>query len=123
MNYSENISLLPYNSFGIEAYARYFVRFSTLAALTESLDHIRSQGQRPALILGGGSNLLLTGNIHGWVLKNEIRGMQLESEDETYYYVRCQAGENWHAFVQFCIHRDYAGLENLSLIPGNTGAS
>lgn len=123
MTYSENISLLPYNSFGIEASARHFVRFGSLTELTECLDHIRMQKQKPALILGGGSNLLLTGNINGWVLKNELRGMQLESDDETYYYVRCQAGENWHGFVQYCIDRDYAGLENLSLIPGNTGAS
>lgn len=123
MIFSENISLLPYNSFGIEASARYFVRFSSVSELAESLDQIRLRGQKPALILGGGSNLLLTGNINGWVLKNEIRGMQLESEDETNYYVRCQAGENWHGFVQYCIHQDYAGLENLSLIPGNTGAS
>lgn len=123
MTYSENISLLPYNSFGIEASARYFVRFSSLTELTECLDHIRMQKQKPALILGGGSNLLLTGNINGWVLKNELRGMELVSDDETYYYVRCQAGENWHGFVQYCINQDYAGLENLSLIPGNSGAS
>lgn len=123
MIFTENISLLPYNSFGIEASARYFARFASLKELTECLDHIYQQKQKPALILGGGSNLLLTGNVNGWVIKNELRGMKLESEDETYYYVRCHAGENWHSFVQFCIQHDYAGIENLSLIPGNAGAS
>ncbi len=123
MIFTENISLLPYNSFGIQASARYFARFASVKELTECLDHIYQQKQKPALILGGGSNLLLTGNVNGWVIKNELRGMKLESEDETYYYVRCHAGENWHSFVQFCIQHNYAGIENLSLIPGNAGAS
>jgi UDP-N-acetylmuramate dehydrogenase len=75
------------------------------------------------LILGGGSNILLTKNFDGWVLKNELRGIEELHEDKDFIYVRAGAGENWHSFVQYCITKNWAGLENLSLIPGNVGAS
>lgn len=76
-----------------------------------------------SLILGGGSNILLTQNFNGIVLKNELRGIELLREDANHYYVKAAAGENWNAFVMHCIDHNYAGLENLSLIPGNVGAS
>ncbi|MEI8059541.1 MAG: UDP-N-acetylmuramate dehydrogenase, partial [Ferruginibacter sp.] len=75
------------------------------------------------LILGGGSNILFTKNFDGIVLKNELKGIELLKEDEHYVYVKVGAGENWHQFVLHCISNNWAGVENLSLIPGNVGAS
>jgi UDP-N-acetylmuramate dehydrogenase len=116
----QNISLKKYNSFGIDVSAKYFAEFSTIGELTELLVHARG---KQALILGGGSNILFTKNIDGFVLKNELKGIQLIKEDAHHFYVKAAAGENWHAFVTHCIRHNYAGLENLSLIPGNVGAS
>lgn len=122
MQIQENISLKPFNSFGINATARYFGRFSSEDDLQLMLDS-GIQSQRPALILGGGSNLLLTKDYDGLVLKNEIMGIKEVHEDNDYVYVKAGAGENWHRFVLYCIERNWAGVENLSLIPGNVGAS
>jgi len=122
MQIQENFSLRPYNTFGINASARYFSVFNSADQLTELLDS-RLPTLNSRLILGGGSNILFTHNFDGVVLKNEIKGMEELHEDEEYVYVRAGAGENWHAFVQYCISRNWAGLENLSLIPGNVGAS
>ena len=116
----ENISLKPYNSFGIDALARYFAPFSTEEELEEILD-MTLPG--PLMVLGGGSNLLFTKDFNGLVLKNEISGIAELHEDNEYVYVRAGAGENWHQFVQYCIGRGWAGAENLSLIPGNVGAT
>jgi UDP-N-acetylmuramate dehydrogenase len=120
MQVQENISLKQYNTFGIEARARYFGKFSTTEALVTLLDNSKAP---PAFILGGGSNILLTKDIDGMILKNEVNGIEEVGEDERYIYVEAGAGENWHQFVQYCISRNWAGLENLSLIPGNVGAS
>jgi UDP-N-acetylmuramate dehydrogenase len=122
MNWTENVELKEYNSFGINAVARYFARFAdveSLAALLQS----RTPSPRPLFILGGGSNILLTHNIDAPVLKNEIPGIELILEDEKYLYVRVGAGESWHGFTQFCLARNWAGVENLSLIPGSVGAA
>lgn len=120
MQVQENISLKQYNTFGIEARARYFGKFSTTEGLAALLDTTKAL---PVLILGGGSNILLAKDIDGMVLKNEVKGIEEIGEDERYIYVEAGAGENWHQFVQYCISRNWAGLENLSLIPGNVGAS
>jgi len=119
MNISENISLRAYNSFGIDVQARYFSAFSDQDQLAELL------GFSPAhpLLLGGGSHILLTRDIDGLVLKNEIRGVGVVHEDEEHVYVRVGAGEVWHPFVLYCLERDWAGVENLSLIPGSVGAA
>ena len=126
----ENSSLLSYNTFGIDVTARYFAPFSTIEQLQELLaEHTSGSFCHPSsvichpLLLGGGSNILFRENYNGLVLKNELKGIELVREDADYYYVRVNAGENWHGFVQHCIAKDYAGLENLSLIPGCAGAS
>lgn len=123
MQIQENISLLPYNTFGIDVTAKQFASFSTVEDLQELLATAGSGKSATTLILGGGSNILFTGDIDGLVLKNELKGIALVQEDDDYYYVKAGAGENWHAFVQHCIRNNYAGIENLSLIPGNVGAS
>jgi UDP-N-acetylmuramate dehydrogenase len=120
MQIQENISLRQYNTFGIDVRARYFSRFTNvdeLAALIEENHKLKKY------ILGGGSNILFTKDVKGLVLKNDIVGVEEIKEDDNYVYVRAGAGENWHRFVQYCIQRQWAGLENLSLIPGNAGAA
>lgn len=119
MTLTENTSLKQYNTFGIDAQARHLASFATPDELAELL----AQASGRPLILGGGSNILLTRNIDGWVLINGIKGIDLVDEDDRYFYVQAGAGENWHGFVQHCIDRDWAGVENLSLIPGSVGAA
>lgn len=120
MQIQENISLRYYNTFGIDVKARYFASFSDTDELEETLNF---KLQTSNLILGGGSNILFTKDFDGLILKNEIKGIAELHEDNEYVYVKAGAGENWHQFVQHCIQRNWAGIENLSLIPGNVGAS
>lgn len=121
MQIHENFSLRAYNTFGIDVMAKQFANFNSVTELQELVSNFKSQTSN--LILGGGSNILLTKNFDGLVLKNEIKGIQQLHEDEAYVYVKAGAGENWHQFVQYTISRNWAGVENLSLIPGNVGAS
>jgi len=123
MNWAADISLKKYNTFGIDAIARYFAVFSTQDELAGLLDGVRGQAAGSPFILGGGSNILLTKNIDGPVMRNEIKGIELVDEDEDYVYVTVGAGEGWHGFVQYCLSRNWAGVENLSLIPGSVGAA
>lgn len=122
MNTQENISLKPYNTFGIDVMARHFASFTSIKELQELLNS-KFKTLNSRLILGGGSNLLFTKNYNGVVLKNDIKGLELVKEDQHYFYIKAGAGENWHEFVLFCLRHNYAGVENLSLIPGNVGAS
>ena len=122
MHIQQNVSLRPFNTFGIDAIAKQFTAVTTLPELQEVLE-LHHPEASPMLVLGGGSNLLFTQDFHGLVVKNELMGTELVNEDADYYYVKAAAGENWHRFVQFCIGNNYAGVENLSLIPGNIGAS
>ncbi len=123
MEVVENISLKPYNTFGIDVPARYFAKFTSTTELQELIHRKTKHGERPLFILGGGSNILLTQPYNGLVAKNELPGIEAIGEDEEFVFVKAGAGENWHRFVQFCIAHNYAGAENLSLIPGNVGAS
>lgn len=123
MQLQENISLRSYNTFGIDANARYFSSFATIEELRELLSYLKNKNIQEQLVLGGGSNILFTAAYNGCILKNNLKGIELIAEDDNHYYVKAQAGENWHGFVMHCIQHQYAGLENLSLIPGNTGAS
>ncbi len=120
MQIEQNISLRQYNTFGIDVKARLFSSFARWEDLDELLT---SNSKLPTIILGGGSNILFTKNFDGLVLKNDIRSVDLIKEDTNHIYVRAGAGENWHQFVQYTLARNWAGLENLSLIPGNVGAS
>lgn len=102
--------------------ANYFASFSNEEQLNELLTD-PAFANISKLILGGGSNILFTKNVDGLVLKNELKGITLLKEDADFYYVRAAAGEVWHDLVMHCVRKNYAGLENLSLIPGNVGAS
>lgn len=121
MQLQQNVSLKTYNTFGIDASAKYFAAFASVNELKEVFININPNSK--TLVLGGGSNILLTNDFDGVVLKNEVKGIALLREDDNYFYVQAAAGENWHQLVMYCVTNNYAGAENLSLIPGNVGAS
>lgn len=116
----KNISLKTYNTFGINAKASFFANFSSVDDLITLL---KERENRKLFILGGGSNILFTKNFDGLVLKNEIQGFKIIQESENDVVVEVGAGMNWHAFVLKCLEMNFGGVENLSLIPGNVGAS
>ena len=122
MQIQENISLKKYNTFGMDVLARYFYAFSTVDQMQE-IGASDTFKHYPVLVLGGGSNMLLTTNFEGLVIKNEIPDIELITEDDEYYFVKVGAGGDWPEFVLYCLEKSYAGVENLALIPGKVGAS
>lgn len=118
----ENVSLKGYNTFGMEVKAKYFAPFKTVDRLKELLDSAPASEATP-LILGGGSNMLLTEDVNRMVLKNELCGIEKVGEDDDHIFIKAGAGENWHRFVLYCLMHNYAGVENMALIPGSVGAS
>src|SRR6478672_12066987 len=121
--FQHDISLRPYNTFGIEATAKDFALFHSVEELAEQVEAAQNDTGSVPLILGGGSNILLTKNVEGAVLKNELHGIEKVGEDDDHIFVKAGAGENWHKFVLYCLENNYAGVENLALIPGSIGAS
>lgn len=119
---SENVSLKPFNTFGLEAKAKYFSVFRSVEELKEILSDNKYKSERK-LFLGGGSNILLMNDFDGLVLKNEICGISQVSENEEVVVLKSGAGEVWHSFVLESIEMGFSGLENLSLIPGTVGAA
>ncbi len=117
MQIQQNKSLKQYNTFGINAIAKEYAEFESI----EDLKQIDLEKNH--LVLGGGSNILFTKNVDGLVLKNNIRGIDLLEETDDHVIIRAGAGENWHQLVLSTVDRGLGGMENLSLIPGNTGAS
>lgn len=122
MQIEQNISLRKLNTFGMDVTARYFASVDTLESIVDANDYC-AKNKLSTFILGGGSNILFTKNIDAFVIKNNIKGIEKVHEDDEYYYIKAGAGENWHEFVMYCIGKQYAGVENLALIPGNVGAS
>jgi UDP-N-acetylmuramate dehydrogenase len=117
----ENFSLKNFNTFGIDVSARYFVEINNGEELTE-LFMDPQWLQMPRLVLGGGSNMLFVKDFDGLVIRMNIRGIEHRiNHDEV--FVEAGAGEVWNDLVNFCVDREYAGVENLSLIPGSVGAS
>ena len=121
MQVQENFQLKKYNTFGIDVLAKYFSTFTSLEEFDLLLDDSKNIVHK--MILGGGSNVLFTKNFEGLLLKNDIPGIRVVNEDEDHIYVQVGAGVNWHSFVMYCVDHNYGGVENLSLIPGNVGAS
>ncbi len=118
----ENISLKPYNTFGVDVKSKYFAEVRSLEELIETLKFSNSI-KLPLLFLGGGSNILLTKDFEGLAIQLNLKGITEEIIDDNQILVTAKAGENWHQFVMFCLDKNYGGLENLSLIPGNVGTS
>jgi UDP-N-acetylmuramate dehydrogenase len=123
MNVVQHVSLQPYNTFGIAVQARDFVAFQSadqLAHLFQSVPHLNRDKK---LILGGGSNILLTKDFDGYVLKNEIEGIELVKQDDEYVWIKAGAGVPWHRLVMYAVEHGWGGIENMSLIPGSSGAA
>ena len=115
-----NKNLKEYNTFGISVKAEMFAVFSSIEELKQILSN---RNGKDLLVLGGGSNLLLTKDFDGLVIKNEIKRFEVIEETVSEVIVESGAGENWHEFVLNCIDKGFGGIENLSLIPGSVGAS
>ena len=115
----KNISLKPLNTFGMKVVAKEFASVETKQDLAKILNTNLSN----LLVLGGGSNILLTKDVNALVLHINIKGIEIVSVYENNVRVRVAAGENWHEFVSWCLGKNYGGIENLSLIPGNVGTA
>jgi UDP-N-acetylmuramate dehydrogenase len=120
MDIQQDFSLKNYNTFGIDVKAREFVSVHSAGELKQAIAENRG---KKLFILGGGSNMLLTKDIDALVLHIGIKGTRIVTEDENHVWIEANAGENWHQFVLYAISRDYGGLENMSLIPGNVGTT
>ena len=120
MQVQENISLKPYNTFGIDAKAKFFCEINSIEDLTEAL---RLEDYPDIFILSGGSNMLITKDIEALVIHINIKGITVIAEGENHVILKVMAGENWHQLVLWTLKHNYGGLENMSLIPGNTGTA
>jgi UDP-N-acetylmuramate dehydrogenase len=116
-----NVALQPLNTFGIAARAHSLARVRNEADVAGLLGEMA--GQAPALVLGGGSNLVITGDVKGLVIKVDVPGKRLVEETDKGWLIEAGAGEVWHGFVAWTLAQGWPGLENLALIPGSVGAS
>lgn len=122
MHIQTEVSLKPYNTFGIDVKAKQFVAITQLSDL-QTLLQKTAQASTTVLILGGGSNVLFTQNFDGLVIKIMLKGIKLLKEDDRHIWLEVAAGEVWHDLVMYCVDKGYGGIENLSLIPGTVGAA
>ena len=123
---AENVSLKPFNTFGIDAHARFFVEVSSQEMVSALVNRLQSDvdlKRLPRLVLGGGSNILLTKDFTGLVIHNQIKGVTVMQETEDDVVIEVGAGENWHELVLHAIRNGWGGIENMSLIPGTVGAA
>lgn len=120
LNIQSNISLKPFNTFGIEEKTNFLIEVNDNETLTE----IFKKGifKENFFVLGAGSNVLFTKPFKGYIIRMASKGIQAKIESE-HVYVTAQAGEVWNDFVWYCIEHNYAGIENMALIPGTVGAS
>lgn len=123
MKIRENISLKALNTMGVDVKARYFCALHKLGGLKSVMQWKKEHPELPVLFLGGGSNMLFTQDYEGLVVHIQLKQREIIGTMGGYVYVRAGAGENWHDFVRWTVEQGYAGLENLSLIPGTVGAA
>ncbi|MEM8527563.1 MAG: UDP-N-acetylmuramate dehydrogenase [Bacteroidota bacterium] len=117
----QNFSLKEYNTFGIDVVAASFVAIHSVEELQQIL--LKNNDSEKIMILGGGSNMLLTKDLDRLVVHNQIKGFEIVAEEKDHSIVAVGGGENWHEFVLMCVENDLGGVENLSLIPGTVGAA
>ncbi|WP_028488103.1 UDP-N-acetylmuramate dehydrogenase [Thiothrix lacustris] len=123
MKIRENYSLKALNTFGLDAKARYFCTLHKLSGIRTLTAWQQEHPDLPLLFLGGGSNMLFVNDYPGLVVHMRLETLEVLGQDADYHYVRAGAGNNWHEFVRWTIDQGFAGLENLSLIPGTVGAA
>ncbi|MCS6991877.1 MAG: UDP-N-acetylmuramate dehydrogenase [Chitinophagales bacterium] len=121
MTLAQHVSLRPYNTFGVEAKARWFASIRHSEDLIPLMQHECWNGQR--LVLGGGSNILFATDYEGLILHNQLTGVSIVEQDDESVTLRVASGENWHDLVCRCVASGWSGLENLALIPGSVGAA
>ena len=122
LNFKENYCLKRHNTFGVEAKTKFFISFKSTAELKniiESEIYINNKN----LILGQGSNILITKDFDGLIIHNKITGIRILEENKNNILVEVGAGVNWHEFVTWSVEKELSGIENLALIPGTVGAS
>jgi len=116
----QNVSLQKYHTFGIDVKTKELVEVYTLEELILAL---KTEKEIPIMILGGGSNVLFTKNFEGRIIKILLKGIEKIDENKNFVWLKVGAGEVWQDLVQYCVHKNYGGIENLSLIPGTVGAA
>ncbi len=121
MMLEKDFSLRKFNTFGIEAKTSLFASVDSLEVLSSALK--QKKHEVPLLILGGGSNILLTRDFEGLTIQINLKGISVVRQNHKEVFVKVMAGENWEDFVEYCIAHDWGGVENLTLIPGNTGTA
>ena len=122
MNIIANYPLLKLNTFGVDVKAKYFVSINTVNELIE-LTKTKVFKDSQLLILGGGSNILFKKDFDGLVILNSIKGKEIIDQTQESIFLKIGAGENWHELVMYTVDNGWGGIENLSLIPGNTGTA
>jgi len=118
----ENYSLRELNTFGIDCTSKYFISIGDPDELISFFSNFPF-GDLPFLILGGGSNILFTGDFAGVIIQPDISGIEILEESDTHVRIRVGASEEWDNFVGYCVNSGFGGIENLSLIPGRVGAA
>ena len=118
----ENVSLKPFNTFGMDVLARWYAE---VASTEDMLSLIKDEKRKdiPRFILGGGSNILFLNDYYGMVVRNLIKGISIERENEEEVWIKANSGEVWHDLVLYSLEKGLGGIENLSLIPGTVGAA
>jgi UDP-N-acetylmuramate dehydrogenase len=122
MKIIENYPLLNLNTFGLDIKAKYFTSINTVNELIE-IKKTNEFKDLELLVLGGGSNILFTKDFDGLVILNNIKGKEIIVQNHHSVFLKIGAGENWHELVMYCVDKGWGGIENLSLIPGNTGTA
>ena len=122
MEIKKNYSLKSLHTFHMDVDGKYFCEVASVDDLREALLFVKNK-QTEVLVLGGGSNVLFASGFEGLVMRVDVKGKEVVKEDERHVWVKAGAGENWDGFVAYCVEKGFGGLENLSLIPGNVGAS
>lgn len=122
LSFKENINLKTFNTFGVDAIAKKYFELNNLEEANELMQSEILSGSE-YFILGGGSNLLLTKDYEGLIIHPILKGKKVVSTSNESIFIEVNSGENWDEFVNYCVCNNYGGIENLSLIPGNIGAS
>ena len=120
MRILENYSLKPFNTFGLDAKAKYFINANSIEDLKKTL---KLKDYPNKFFLGGGSNMLLTKDLDALVIHVNLKGKEIIFESKEDVLIKVKAGEDWHEFVLWCLEHDFGGIENMSLIPGNVGTA
>jgi UDP-N-acetylmuramate dehydrogenase len=121
MKLFQNYPLQDVTTFHAKVFAKHYTVFSSVDFLKQFLSSPEVKSI-PFIILGGGSNVLFTGDFNGVIIRNAIEGIEIIKEEEDNIYIKAGSGERWHDVVMYCVNRNYGGIENLSLIPGTVGA-